>query len=114
MVLPEGGGPSVSADRTGVAIGLPGQLSANTLLEVLAARAFLTDTPAEVMQLPVQDVADSKEQMILRAVCDERISGESPAVPRGVQGPHRPHWRPGGPGGGEGQQHEAVVGRRSP
>ena len=31
-------------------------------------------TPAEVMQLPVQDVADSKEQMILRAVCDERIS----------------------------------------
>ena len=41
---------------------------------VLAARAFLTDTPAEVMQLPVQDVADSKEQMILRAVCDERIS----------------------------------------
>ena len=26
------------------------------------------------MQLPVQDVADSKEQMILRAVCDERIS----------------------------------------
>ena len=55
-MLPEGGGPSVSADRTGV------------------ARAFLTDTPAEVMQLPVQDVADSKEQMILRAVCDERIS----------------------------------------
>ncbi|CAJ1402618.1 unnamed protein product [Effrenium voratum] len=44
------------------------------LKEVLAARAFLTDTPAEVMQLPVQDVADSKEQMILRAVCDERIS----------------------------------------
>ena len=42
--------------------------------KVLAARAFLTDTPAEVMQLPVQDVADSKEQMILRAVCDERIS----------------------------------------
>ena len=40
--------------------------------KVLAARAFLTDTPAEVMQLPVQDVAD--EQMILRAVCDERIS----------------------------------------
>ncbi|CAJ1419656.1 unnamed protein product, partial [Effrenium voratum] len=28
--------------------------------KVLAARAFLTDTPAEVMQLPVQDVADSK------------------------------------------------------
>ena len=42
--------------------------------KVRAARAFLTDTPAEVMQLPVQDVADSKEQMILRAVCDERIS----------------------------------------
>ena len=42
--------------------------------QVLAARAFLTDTPAEVMQLPVQDVADSKQQMILRAVCDERIS----------------------------------------
>ena len=42
--------------------------------KVLAARAFLTDTPADVMQLPVQDVADSKEQMILRAVCDERIS----------------------------------------
>ena len=65
-MLPEGGGPSVSTDRTGVAIGLPGH--------VLAARAFLTDTPAEVMQLPVQDVADSKEQMILWAVCDERIS----------------------------------------
>ena len=31
-----------------------------------ARSAFLTDTPAEVMQLPVQDVADS--------VCDERIS----------------------------------------
>ena len=45
--------------------------------KVLAARAFLTDTPAEVMQLPVQDVADSKEQMILWAVCDERISVES-------------------------------------
>ena len=58
--------PSVSADRTGVAPGLPGH--------GLTARAFLTDTPAEVMQLPVQDVADSKEQMILRAVCDERIS----------------------------------------
>ena len=42
--------------------------------KVLAARAFLTVTPAEVMQLPVQDVADSKEQMILWAVCDERIS----------------------------------------
>ena len=52
--------------------------------KVLAARAFLTDTPAEVMQLPVQDVADSKEQMILRAVCDERI-----LVP--VESP-RPSW----------------------
>ena len=84
--------------------------------KVLAARAFLTDTPAEVMQLPVQDVADSKEQMILRAVCDERISVPVEVL-RGVQGPHGPHWRPGGPGGGEGQlalQHEAVVGRRSP
>ena len=30
------------------------------------------DIPME--ELPVQDVADSKEQMILRAVCDERIS----------------------------------------
>ena len=64
--------------------------------KVLAARAFLTDTPAEVMQLPVQDVADSKEQMILRAVCDERISGPSPsgwsppAVPR--SGLTRPSW----------------------
>ena len=67
-MLPEGGGPSVPADRTGVAPGLP------AMGKVLAARAFLTDTPAEVMQLPVQDVADSKEQMILRAVCDERIS----------------------------------------
>ena len=109
-MLPEGGGPSVSADRTGVAIGR------RAMGKVLAARAFLTDTPAEVMQLPVQDVADSKEQMILRAVCDERISVPV-KVPRGVQGPHGPHWRPGGPGGGEGQlalQHEAVVGRRSP
>ena len=66
-MLPEGGGPSVSADRTGV-------LVYRAMGKVLAARAFLTDTPAEVMQLPVQDVADSKEQMILRAVCDERIS----------------------------------------
>ena len=78
--------------------------------KVLVARAFLT----EVMQLPVQDVADSKEQAV-RAHLGP--GGEPPAVCRGVQHPHGPHWRPGGPGGGEGQlalQHEAVVGRRSP
>ena len=74
--------------------------------KVLAARAFLTDTPAEVMQLPVQDVADSKEQMILRAVCDERISvlveslQQFPEVYKALMD------RIGGPknpGGGEGQ-----------
>ena len=51
-----------------VAIGLPGHGQGPR------GPAFLTDTPAEVMQLPVQDVADSKEQMILWAVCDEHIS----------------------------------------
>ena len=87
--------------------------------KVLAARAFLTDTPAEVMQLLVQDVADSKEQMILRAVCDERISVRWRAS-SSSQRCTRPSWtalEARGPGGGEGQlalQHEAVVGRRSP
>lgn len=40
----------------------------------LPDKAFLTDTLAEVMELPVSDVADSKEMMINRAVCDERIT----------------------------------------
>ena len=53
--------------------GLPTCCPKKGLEKAPAARAFLTDTLAEVMQLPVQDVADSKEQMILRAVCDERI-----------------------------------------
>ena len=78
---------------------------------------FLTDTPAEVMQLPVQtwlQGADDPAGGMRRAHLGP--GGEPPAVFRGVR-PHGPHWRPGGPGGGEGQlalQHEAVVGRRSP
>ena len=63
--------------------------------KVLAARAFLTDTPAEVMQLPVQDVADSKEQKGGMRRAHLGPGGEPPAVLRGVQGPHGPHWRPG-------------------
>ena len=67
-MLPEGGGPSISTDRTGVAIGLPGHGQGPR------GPGLPHNTPAEVMQLPVQDVADSKEQMILQAACDERIS----------------------------------------
>ena len=67
-MLPEG--PPLPFPQTGP----EWRLVYRAMGKVLAARAFLTDTPAEVMQLPVQDVADSKEQMILRAVCDERIS----------------------------------------
>ena len=51
-MLPEGGGPSVSADRTGVAIGLPGHGQG---------------------PLP-HGHPGGGEQMILQAVCDERIS----------------------------------------
>ena len=100
-MLREGGGPSVSANRTGVAIGLPGH-----------------GQGPRGPGLPHGHPGGGDAQMILRVVCDELGPGrEPPAVPRGVQGPHGPHWRPGGPGGGEGQlalQHEAVVGRRSP
>ena len=55
--------------------------------------ATSSGAPAKVMQLPVQDVADSKE-MILRAVCDERISvREPPAVPRWTALEAREPWR---------------------
>jgi hypothetical protein len=40
----------------------------------LAASVFLARTPAIVLDLPEQDVQDTKEQMRFRAVCDERIT----------------------------------------
>jgi len=40
----------------------------------LAASVFLARTPAVVLDLPEQDVQDTKEQMRFRAVCDERIT----------------------------------------
>ena len=66
-MLPEGGGPSVSADRTGVAIGPPGHGQGPR------GPGLPHGHPGGGDAAPVQDVADSKEQMILRAVCDERI-----------------------------------------
>ena len=40
----------------------------------LAASVFLARTPAVVLDLPEQDVQDTKEQLRFRAVCDERIT----------------------------------------
>ena len=41
---------------------------------LLAAKHFISHTPGAVMDLPVADVVDSKEQLRFRAMCDERIS----------------------------------------
>ena len=41
---------------------------------LLAAKHFISHTPVPVMDLPVADVVDSKEQLRFRAMCDERIS----------------------------------------
>ena len=62
-MLPEGGGPSVSADRTGVAIGLPGHGQGPR------GPGLPHGHPGGGDAAP-----GPKEQMILRAVCDERIS----------------------------------------
>ena len=40
----------------------------------LAASVFLARTPAVVLDLPEQDIQDTKEQLRFRAVCDERIT----------------------------------------
>ena len=40
----------------------------------LAMRAFLTNTPQVVMEFPVAPITDDREHMIMRAICDERIS----------------------------------------
>ena len=40
----------------------------------MAASTFLARTPPEVMRLAPADIQDSKQQMMFRAVCDERIT----------------------------------------
>ena len=40
----------------------------------LAMKAFLTNTPQVVMEIPVASISDTREHMIMRAICDERIS----------------------------------------
>ena len=40
----------------------------------LAMRAFLTNTPQVVLEIPVAPITDDREHMIMRAICDERIS----------------------------------------
>ena len=40
----------------------------------LAMRAFLTNTPQVVMEIPVAPITDDRDHMIMRAICDERIS----------------------------------------
>ena len=37
-------------------------------------KAFLTNTPQVVLEIPVADITDAREHMIMRAICDERIS----------------------------------------
>ena len=37
-------------------------------------KAFLTNTPQVVLEIPVATISDAGEHMILRAICDERIS----------------------------------------
>ena len=112
-MLPEGGGPSVSADRTGVAIGLPGHGQGPRGPGLPHGHPGGGDAAPGPGRGGLQG-ADDPAGGMRRAHLGP---GGEPPVPRGVQGPHGPHWRPGGPGGGEGQlalQHEAVVGRRSP
>ena len=46
----------------------------NEIGSFLAASVFLARTPAIVLDLPEQNVQDTKEQMRFRAVCDERIT----------------------------------------
>ena len=40
----------------------------------LAMRAFLTNTPQVVMEIPVAPITDDREHMIVKTICDERIS----------------------------------------
>ena len=40
----------------------------------LAMKAFLTNTPQVVLEIPVATITDTREHMIMRAICDERIS----------------------------------------
>ena len=40
----------------------------------LAMKAFLTNTPQVVLEIPVSPISDDREHMIMRAICDERIS----------------------------------------
>ena len=40
----------------------------------MAMKAFLTNTPQVVLEIPVADITDAREHMIMRAICDERIS----------------------------------------
>ena len=113
-MLPAGGGPSVSADRTGVAIGLPGHGQGPRGPGLPHGHPGGGDAAPGPGRGGLQGADDPAGGMRRAHVGP---GGEPPAVPRGVQGPHGPHWRPGGPGGGEGQlalQHEAVVGRCSP
>ena len=36
-------------------------------------RAFLTNTPQVVMEIPVAPITDDREHMIMRAICDEHL-----------------------------------------
>ena len=113
-MLPEGGGPSVSANRTGVAIVLPGHGQGPRGPGFPHGHPGGGDAAPGPGRGGLQG-ADDPAGGMRRAHLGP--GGEPPAFLRGVQGPHGPHWRPGSPGGGEGQlalQHEAVVGRRSP
>ena len=99
-MLPEGGGPSVSADRTGVAIGVPGRGQGPRGPGLPHGHPGGGDAAPGPGRGGLQG-ADDPAGGMRRAHLGP--GGEPPAVLRGVQGPHGPHWRPGGPGGGEGQ-----------
>ena len=83
-VLPEGGGPSVSADRTGVAIGPRGP----GLPHGHPGGGDAAPGPGRGGLQGADDPAGGMRRAHLGP------GGEPPAVPRGVQGPHGPHWRP--------------------
>ena len=77
----------------------------------LAMRAFLTNTPQVVMEIPVAPITDDREHMIMRAICDERISlpfKEHPEIYDQIGG-----YPPGGPAhgreGGLAMQYHAVL-----